>query len=105
MAAAPLNTFKSVTADLTTTEEILYTAPAQTTSIVILAQVASVSNTTSTVTFSSSNTEIVNEFEIPENDAASLLDGKLVVETGESISAFASANNSLKLTLSILETR
>lgn len=105
MAAAPLNTFKSVTADLTTTEEILYTAPAQTTSIVILAQVSAVTNVSANVTFLSSNTEIVDEFEIPGHDAASLLDGKLVVETGESISAFASANNRLKLTLSILETR
>lgn len=107
MAAAPLNTFKSVVGDLTTSQEVLYTVPAQTTAIVLLAQVANVGDETSNVTFltSNSNTELVKDFSIPVGDAASLLEGKLVVETGESISAYASTNNDLKITVSILETR
>jgi len=105
MAAAPLNTFKSVTADLTTDEQVLYTAPAQTTAIIILAQVANVSGANSNVTFLTSNTEVVDNFAIPASDAASLIDGKLVVETGQEVKGFASANNQLKITLSILETR
>lgn len=105
MAAAPLNTFKSVSAELTTTEEILYTVPAQTTAIVILAQATNIGLVTSDITFFTGNTELVSNFSIPSGDAGSLLDGKLVVEEGNTLSAFASANNQLKLTLSILETR
>jgi len=107
MATAPLNTFKSVASELTTSEQVLYTVPAQTTAIVLLAQAANVGDETSNVTFltSESNTELVKDFSIPVGDAGSLLEGKLVVETGESVSAYASTNNDLKITVSILETR
>lgn len=105
--AAPLNTFKTVASDLTTSEQVLYTVPAQTTSIVLLAQAANVGDETSNVTFltSEGNTELVKDFSIPVGDAASMLEGKLVVETGETVSAYASTNNDIKITVSILETR
>jgi hypothetical protein len=106
--AAPLNIFRSVATELTTDEEVLYTAPANTTSIVLLAQVANVDpldNANVTFLTSVANTELVKDFTVPVGDAASVLQGKLVLEANQSIKALASANNVLKITVSILETR
>lgn len=49
-------------------------------------------------------TEIIKDATVPPNDAYIPLDGKLVLETSDSIQISASANSSLKLILSILET-
>jgi hypothetical protein len=53
---------------------------------------------------SSTTTEIVKDVTVPPNDAYIPLDGKLVLETSDSIKIVASANSSLKLILSVLET-
>ena len=66
--------------------------------------------TTSAATFtmthvrSSTTTEIIKDASVPPSDAYVPLDGKLVLETSDSIKIQASANSSLKLILSILET-
>lgn len=107
--ATPLNTFKTVTTELTTSNQTIYTSPTGITSIVLMAQAANVSNTVTNVTFShydaSSNTEteLVKNYDVPPSDASGLLTGKLVIETEDSVKALVSANNSIKLTLSILE--
>jgi hypothetical protein len=103
--ASPINVFKSVVADLTTTQSTIYTTPASITTVVLLAQVSNVSGSSANVTFltSSNNTELVKDFTIPVGDAAALIDGKLILESGESILAYASGNSQLKITLSILE--
>lgn len=111
MATAPINTFKSVALELEIDEQILYTAPADTTAIILLAQAANITTAHSpesaNVTFRTSlnNTELVKDFTIPPGDAASLLVGKLVLEPNQYIEASADANNSIKVTISILETR
>ena len=107
--ASPLNTFKTVTKIVTSSEETVYTAPSSITAIVLLAQATNISNSDGEITFSyfnvveTSTTELVKNFAIPTNDAASLLTGKLVIENNNSVTCFASANNTFKLTLSILE--
>ena len=66
--------------------------------------------TTSAATFtmthvrSSTATEIVKDASVPPSDAYIPLEGKLVLETSDSIKIQGSANSSLKLILSILET-
>ena len=104
---AALNVFKTVTHNVTTSNETIYTAPAGYTAIVLMAQIANVSATTATVTFSSYNgttqTELLKDFEVPGNDAVSGTTGKLILETGSSVRIQAGANDQLKLTLSILE--
>lgn len=107
--ATVLNVFKTVTATLTTTASSpLYTAPAGYTSIVLMAQVSNITSTIKKVTFShyadSVTTELLKDFAIPGNDAVSATTGKLVLEEGQAVTAFADANSSLKVTLSILET-
>lgn len=124
MALIPLNTFKTKTVVLTTaTNSTVYTAPVGVTAIVLMANVASVSTATASVTFAhhrnlpvlpdaqgnggqSANvtTEIVKGFEIPPNDSANMIPGKMIIESLDSIRAYATAENSFKLTLSILET-
>jgi hypothetical protein len=107
MATGALNVFKTVTAQLTTTNELIYTTPSGYTGVVLMAQVSNVSNVTSNVTFilndNTSNTELLKGFEIPRNDAISATVGKLIIESGNSVRAFAGANNQLKITLSLLE--
>lgn len=105
--ASPLNTFKSVAVDVTTAGNTFYTTPSETTTIVLLAQATNVGSSPGNVTFSTSvngGTQLVKDFTIPVGDAADLLTGKLVVETGQSLSVSASANATIKLTVSFLET-
>lgn len=108
--ATPINTFRTVTANLTTNTETLYTAPAITSTIILMAQVTNIGGTTEDVTAyhydgSSVSTELVKEFPVPINDAVGVLTGKLILMPGQSFTASASANSALKITLSLLETR
>jgi hypothetical protein len=103
-----LNVFKTVTAEFTTGTTTVYTAPVSYTGIVLLAQIANVTATSGTVTFSvtdptSTTTELLKDFAVPANDAVSAISGKLVVQTGCEIKISANANSKFKLTLSILE--
>ena len=109
--ATPINTFKTITWNLTTTSEQVYTAPAITSTIVLMAQVANIANESANVTAihydiaTDTSTELIKNFTIPPADAAGVLVGKLVLTAGQSFYASASANDHLKLTLSLLETR
>lgn len=125
MALLPLNTFKTKTAILTTnTTATVYTAPVGVTAIILMANAANVDNTnTHLVTFShhrnlpvladsqgnggqagNVTTEQVLGFPIPVNNAASLLSGKMIIESLDSIIAYADQEGVMKLTLSVLET-
>ena len=107
----PLNTFKTVTAVLNTAPRIFYTAPDETATIILMAQITNVTNDFNcNVTFAhlsntgSVATELVKNFEVPSRDAASILTGRLVLESNCSVMSFAGANSNLKMTLSLLET-
>jgi hypothetical protein len=112
--AVPLNTFLTKTAELTTSDEILYTTPANKTTIVLMAQVAAVTSDDSTVSAfhvavdpdgsTLVPTELIKNFSVPGNDAVGILTGKLILQSGQSFSASAGANGKLKIVLSILET-
>jgi hypothetical protein len=107
--AIALNVFKTKTAEITTVETSIYTAPAGKSAIILMAQIANLTNTSGTVTIShyysdtSTTTELLKNFMIPGNDAASAVTGKLVLEEGHEIKVTASADNKFKITLSILE--
>ena len=104
-----INVFKNVTANLTTSGATLYTAPTGYTGIVLLAQISNLTgNTVAASMFvqkSGIQTSLATDFDIPGNDAAGMLSGKLVLEAGQQIFASASANTSAQLTLSILESQ
>lgn len=107
--AGELNVFTTATAVLTTTTATIYTAPAGYTAIVLMAQISNVTSGAVSATVAhqtasgSVTTELIKNFQIPGNDAASALTGKLILEPGQKITASASANSSLKMFLSILE--
>ena len=107
MATTPLNAFRTITAEITTTPTNIYTAPAGVTGIILGSQVSNVTATDQTITAwharGISATELVKNFEIPVADAMSIIAGKLVLEAGDSIRVSASANSSLKIILSVLE--
>jgi hypothetical protein len=108
MATLPLNSFKTKAFELTTSTQTIYTTPEDLTTIVLGAQANNISNSPVTVKFTliKNDTSFVmlKDFEIPVNDACEVTTGKLVLETGSSVTASAGANNSVNLILSILET-
>ena len=102
----------------------IYTAPPGITAIILMAQAANVTEHDVNVTFAhyrnipvfadpatyngyqaaNTTTELVKDFTIPSKNAASLIDGKMIVESFDSIIAYADVSDSIKVTLSILET-
>jgi hypothetical protein len=105
--AIALNTFKTVTKSVTNTSTIIYTAPVGVSSIILMAQIANITNTAGEVTFihddGTNLTELIKDYAIPGKDAGSALTGKLVLESGQKIRVFANENGKFKITLSILE--
>jgi hypothetical protein len=110
--ALKLNVYKTVTAVASSTPTEIYTAPVGYSGIVLLAQIANISSTSYDVSFYHKRpeisgdviTEIVKSFPVSGNDTISLLGGKLVLESGDSLILSSNNNSNLKLILSILET-
>lgn len=108
-AAIAINNFRTITHILTTgAPEEIYTSPTGYTSVFLLIQVTNTDTVTRTCslyhTRLSTNTEIVVNFPIPAGDTASLLPGKLVLETGDKIAISGSVGTNLKFLASVLET-
>jgi hypothetical protein len=106
--ALQLNVFQTVTAVVTTSPIIVYTAPVGYTGVVLLAQVANVGATSEDVTLvhrrSSTDTRILKQYPIAANDTANLLSGKLVLESGDKLVLSGSDDTNLEFIASILET-
>jgi hypothetical protein len=106
--ALPLNTFRTRPFELTTSSQTIYTTPNGYTCIVLGAQASNIANEPVTMTFTLSKNGIdyilLKEFEIPVNDGVEVISGKLVIEQNSYVKALASADNSVNLILSILET-
>jgi len=108
--ATALNVFRTVTADLTTEDKLLYTAPSRKTSIFLSVQATNLTNATVQVNFyhgSTANvkTALARNFKIPSGDSMAVISAgaKLVLETGQKVYSSASANNSVQLVMSVLE--
>jgi hypothetical protein len=108
--ATALNVFRTITADLTTDDRIYYTAPSRKTGIFLSVQSTNLTNTTVRVSFyhgSNANvkTALAKNFKVPSEDAMAIISAgsKLVLESGQKVFASASANNSVQLVMSILE--
>jgi hypothetical protein len=106
--ASPINTFKTITSEVSTSETTVYTAPFGITAIILMAQVANITSNTRNVSFThvtsgGVRSELVKNYNIPKFDAANLLTGKLIVEQNNSVAIVSSANDTFKLTMSVLE--
>jgi len=106
--ALALNVFQTVTAVVSTSPTIIYTAPVGYTGVVLLAQVANISGSSEDVTLlhrrSSTDTEMLKNYPISANDTVNLLAGKLVLESGDKLVLSGSNGTNLKFIASILET-
>jgi len=108
-------TFVNKVAALTTTSDDgasngIYTAGSGVTAIIIHCQVANVDGTNAADlsidlhdTSASSAKALVSTLSVPADTAVNPIGGKLVLETGDTLRAFASAASDLEITLGILE--
>lgn len=103
-------TFRMYNQTLTTANANVYVSPANTTSIVILGQVANIdtSNTAEMYIFAtdSGNTStrfLAKKVPVPAGSATTFLTGKLVLEAGDYITANANVNSGLDVTVSVLQ--
>ena len=125
MAQLPLNKFLTKTVKLSNiTTATVYTAPIGSTAIVLMAQVANLStSTTHYVTFEHyryrpiladaqgnggqpglTASKLVSEFAIPASDAGTPLTGKMIIEELDSIRCYADTTGTMQLVMSILQT-
>ena len=108
VAAAAVNVFRTITEIVGVNTVDIYTAPIAYTGVVLLAQVTNTGNVTETISFgyrrNGIDTPIVQNLSIPSNDSVNLLAGKLVVETGNSLTLVGSNSVTLKYLSSVLET-
>lgn len=108
VAAAAVNVFRTITETVGTSTVGVYTAPIAYTGVVLLAQVTNTGTDTETISFgyrrSGVDTPIVDNLPVPSNDTVNLLAGKLVVETGDTLTLVGSDSVTLKYLSSVLET-
>jgi len=84
MANIPLNKFRSLYYNITSTLSAIYTAPDERASILVNTQVANTTTSDITVTLMVSANgvmyPVVSAFPIPPNDARSLVGGRLILQ-------------------------
>lgn len=106
--ALALNIFKTVPVVVATSPTVIYTAPVGYTGVVLLAQVANIGDNSADVTFvhrrNLTDTEILKKYPVSPKDAANLLGGKMVLESGDKLVLSGSNATDLKFIASILET-
>jgi hypothetical protein len=106
--ALALNVFQTITAVVSTSPTVVYTAPVGYTGVVLLAQVANIGPDTEDITVyhrrGAVDTELMYQSPIPSNDTLSLFTGKLVLTTGDRLVLHGSDSSNLKFVASILET-
>lgn len=106
--ALALNTYKSVVGlAVTTGITTAYTVPNGVSSIHLFSAVSNVSSGIATVTVyhnrSGVSYELVKNARIPTTDVLTPINGSLVLEVGDRIEVQAASDNSLRFTLSVLE--
>lgn len=106
--ALPLNVYQTLVGIVSTSHEVIYTAPIGYTGVVLLGQVANNGNNTEQVLFSYENANITNEIvpnsPVSSEDVIKLFSGKLFVLSGDSLKLSGTNGSNLKYTFSILET-
>lgn len=107
MAALALNTYKTVRANVTTGITTVYTVPNGVSAIHLFSAVANTSSGITTVTIyhnrNNESYELVKNYRIPSTDVLNPINGSLVLEVGDRIEIEGSADNTMKFTLSVLE--
>jgi hypothetical protein len=111
--AVALNTFRTIRSKVGVAETTIYTCPVGVSSIIILALTTNVtSDSTAKITAihsrpsdPESDYKFSNGAKVPPNDSRNLIpDGRLTLETNDSIKVQSDQDDKLNIILSILET-
>jgi len=98
------NTFKNYTgASIGTAPSTVYTVPAATTAVIIGLNIANREASSITISAQLGSTYIVKDAPIPAGSALSVLDGKIIAETGETITVTSDTASSADAIVSVLE--
>lgn len=98
------NTFKNYTsASVGTSATTVYTVPASTTSVIIGCNVANRTASSINVDVQLGSTYIIKDAPVPSGSALSVLDGKIIAETTETIVVTSDTASSADVILSVLE--
>jgi len=98
------NTFKNYTgASIGTSPSTVYTVPASTTSVIIGLNLANRTASSVTVDVQLGSTYIVKAAPVPSGSALSVLDGKIIAETTETIVVTSDTASSIDAIVSVLE--
>ena len=98
------NTFKNyVSAAVGTSETTVYTVPGSTTSVIIGCNIANVTSSQIRVTVKVADTHVVKEVPVPANSAISVLDGKIIAETTDTVKVTSNTAASADVIVSALE--
>jgi hypothetical protein len=115
MAIIPLNAFRNIAAKLTTTEALVYATPVGVSTVILSAVCANYTTTNVEVTFkiekivNIGGTPTIQQFyivpgiEVIAKDVLSVIGGRLVLEEGDKIYAFAESNNAIDFVMSVNE--
>jgi hypothetical protein len=98
------NVFKNYSnASVGTTETTVYTVPASTTSVLLGCNLANITASSIKVTAKLGGITIVKDAPIPAGSALSILDGKIIGETGETFTVQSDTAASTSVLLSVME--
>jgi hypothetical protein len=104
------DTYKTTNQTLGTSNTTIYASPSNANTIVIFGQLANIDGTNSADAWiyatdsASGNTRALGaKIPVPASAATTFLTGKLVLRPNDSITARASATNSIDITVSVLE--
>jgi biopolymer transport protein ExbD len=98
------NTFKNYTSSgVGTSATTVYTVAASTTSVMIGCNIANVTSSQIKVDVQAAGTYIVKDAPIPAGSALSVLDGKIILETTDTVVVTSDTASSADVILSVLE--
>ena len=98
------NTFKNYTsAGVGTSATTVYTVPSATTSVTIGCNLANVTSSTIVVHVQCAGVYLVKDVSIPTGASLSVLDGKLILETTDTVVVTSDTASSCDVILSVLE--
>jgi|TARA_B100001939_G_scaffold118227_1_gene102619 hypothetical protein len=99
------NTFKNYVSSsaVGTSETTIYTVPSSTTAVIIGCNIANVTSSQIRVTVKVADTHVVKEVPVPANSAISVLDGKIIAETTDTVKVTSNTAASADVIVSALE--
>jgi hypothetical protein len=98
------NVFKNYTSsNVGTAQTTVYTVPASTTAILLGANLANETGSTVSVSAYLGGTLLIKDAPIPQGSALSILDGKIIAESGDTIVVQSNTDNSVSVVLSVME--